>query len=230
MSVLESVIGWLAPPACEGCGRLGAALCVGCSESLILPFGERCYLCQRLSPGSRTCLSCRPSSPRYVWIATGYDGLPRELLKTYKFHHNRSAATAVAELMAAAVIQANGQKQLAKLDYLVVPVPTATERVRQRGFDHARLLAKKVAEQLNLELAMPLRRYGQANQIGARRAQRLRQQEGVYQINDARKVAGRNVLIIDDVVTTGATLRAVTKVLRRAGAKHVDALVFAKSL
>lgn len=132
--------------------------------------------------------------------------------------------------MAAAVIQANGQKQLAKLDYLVVPVPTATERVRQRGFDHARLLAKKVAEQLNLELAMPLRRYGQANQIGARRAQRLRQQEGVYQINDARKVAGRNVLIIDDVVTTGATLRAVTKVLRRAGAKHVDALVFAKSL
>lgn len=137
---------------------------------------------------------------------------------------------AVAELMAAAAIHANGKKQLAKLDYLVVPVPTATERVRQRGFDHARLLAKKVAEQLDLELVVPLRRYGQANQVGARRALRLKQQEGVYQITAPEKVAGRNVLIIDDVVTTGATLRAVTKALRRAGAKRVDALIFAKSL
>lgn len=230
MSVLEGVISWLAPPACEGCERLGANLCAGCAQSMVLPFGERCYNCQRLSPGCRTCPSCRVSSPRYVWISTGYSGLARDLITAYKFRHDRRAAASLAELMSETVVHHNGKKQLAKLDYIIVPVPTATVRARQRGFDHARLLAKEVAAKLEAEIAFPLRRFGQANQVGARRPQRLRQQEGAYKVISPEKIAGRNILIIDDVTTTGATLRAVTKELRRAGARRVDALVFAKSL
>jgi predicted amidophosphoribosyltransferase len=102
--------------------------------------------------------------------------------------------------------------------------------VRERGFDHARLLAKQIANGLNAEYSPALTRLGQSQQVGAKRFQRLNQQAGNYRVRQPLIVRGRNVLLVDDVVTTGATLKAATKALRQAGAAHVDALIFAKAL
>lgn len=73
MSVLETIIGWVAPPQCINCGREGLALCLGCSASEIVPYGEQCWLCNALSPGGRTCVKCCVGvSPRFVWITGDY--------------------------------------------------------------------------------------------------------------------------------------------------------------
>lgn len=124
----------------------------------------------------------------------------------------------------------NQASELAKMNYLVVPVPTATRRIRQRSFDHSALLARTLAPKICLQNANVLGRLGQERQIGAKRSDRLSQPKGNYFVRRSQTIKGRSILLVDDVVTTGATIREVTKVLRRAGAKRIDALIFAKRL
>lgn len=118
----------------------------------------------------------------------------------------------------------------AAMDYLVVPVPTATARIRERGFDHTDLLAKRVAMISGLREIKALRRLDQTRQLGSKREDRLTQLTGSFAVKNPLGIHGRKILLIDDVITTGGTLIAAAKALRAAGAKSVDALVFAKRL
>jgi competence protein ComFC len=231
MSILESVVGWLAPPVCIGCNAEGATLCIACSTSEVIPFGERCWQCNMLSPKARTCSSCRRSgSPRSVWIITDYAGLTKELIQKYKFGHQRVASRSIAGLMAKTFKYFNTAQDINQAEYLIVPVPTATNRIRERGFDHAMLLAECLAKYLHLPCSKVLGRKGQSRQVGTKRSERIAQAEKSYFTKNPETIVGRNVLLIDDVITTGATLQAAAKTLRTAGARHVDALVFAKRL
>jgi ComF family protein len=124
----------------------------------------------------------------------------------------------------------NSRDEILENNYLIVPVPTASSRARQRGFDHSALLARLLARQLSMRYAPAMMRLGQNRQVGKTRAERIRQAEGRYIVKNSKDISGRNILLIDDVVTTGATLAAATKALRHAGAKRIDALVFAKRL
>ncbi len=228
MSIFETAIGWLAPPECLLCGAEHTAFCELCAEAEILPYGEHCAFCGAVSPSGQTCRTChRMSAPNRVWIATDYQGAAQTVLQAYKFGHLRAAADSLAALMVGTFCFYNLELPS---DYLVVSVPTATVRRRARGFDHADLLAQKIAAKLNLDYYPALSRLGQTRQVGAKRAQRQKQQAQAYRVRRPDKLKGRRILLIDDVVTTGATLRAATKTLRQAGAKKVDALVFAKRL
>lgn len=227
MSVLEAAIGWLAPPQCISCGTEGMALCGECSAKFS-EFGQRCWRCNGLSSGSKTCDACRRTgSPAHVYIFTDHDGLARDLLSVYKFGHQRAAGAIIAKLMAHTLAEA---RRKPAADYLIVPVPTATGRVRQRGFDHTALLAKNLSLELKTPYGSVLRRLGQIRQLGARREDRLKQLSASFSVKNYRAASGRNILLIDDVVTTGGTIIAATQALRRAGAAHVDALLFAKRL
>ena len=231
MSVLEAAISLVAPPGCVGCGAEGMALCNRCKQVNILPFGGRCAFCSSLSSHSRTCSSCqRPGGPRFVWVATTHEGLAQELVRVYKFGHLRAAAGPLSSMMKDTLLGSVGHEYAKAANYLIVPLPTATGRTRQRGFDHAALLAKNLSRQLGLEYCPGLGRLGQSRQVGASRQTRLGQQAGNYVVRRPRQVAGRNVLLIDDVITTGGSLLAASKSLRAAGAKHIDAVVFAKRL
>lgn len=231
MSVLEAAIGWLAPPDCVGCGREGSALCMACSTSGIIPFGARCWRCSRLSQNNKICQSCRyVGGPRRVWITASYDGLAKSLVSKYKFSHQRIASVPIAELMSQTISSQGYLEVLRSENYLVVPIPTATNRMRQRSFGHAELLAKRVAWQLRLEFYPALRRIGQARQVGAARKERLTQLNNSYVIKQHNKIADRNILLIDDVITTGGTIIAATHALRAAGVNQVYALVFSKRM
>ena len=226
MSVMEKAIGWLAPPLCVGCGAEGMAVCLNCSAS-ISKFGERCWRCNRLSPGCRACDVCRRTgSPSSVFIFTNYEGLSRRLLAAYKFGHLRTASADISKMMAMTI----GEYSTTLDDYLIVPIPTATSRMRQRGFGHAELLAKQLAWQLRLERREILRRLGQTRQLGASREVRLRQLKDNFSVRRPAAVKGRKVLLVDDVLTTGGTVIAAAQAIRAAGAAGVDALLFAKRL
>ncbi|HSX05969.1 MAG TPA: phosphoribosyltransferase family protein [Candidatus Saccharimonadales bacterium] len=114
-------------------------------------------------------------------------------------------------------------------DAVLVPVPTATSRVRARGYDHAALLAREVSRLTNTPRRIVLRRVGQAHQVGSRRSQRLEQLQAAFRPVQVNEIRGRHIILIDDVLTTGATLEAAARVLRRAGAARVDAIVFAQA-
>ena len=228
---METAIGWLAPSTCIGCGVEGVPLCTACLNSEILSFGERCFGCGSLSNLSKTCKTCRAKdAPSYVWVATDYEKLAKNLVQKYKFEHQRIAAATISRIMAKTFLSQNSDEQIASKNYLLVPIPTAAVRIRQRGFDHTSLLAKNLSLNLGIETRPALGRLGQAQQVGAPRHLRTTQVKGAYYVKKQHHIKGRNVLLVEDVVTTGATLSEAAHELRRAGAKSVDGLIFAKRL
>jgi len=115
-------------------------------------------------------------------------------------------------------------------DVVVGYVPTATRRLRQRGYDQAELIARGFAKRRGLSCRRIVTRLSQTRQVGATKKQRQTQLRAAFVVTHAASCENKTVLIVDDVVTTGATLEAVASVLRAAGAKHVDAAVFAQKV
>jgi ComF family protein len=155
----------------------------------------------------------------HVWIASRYSGLPEQLIHTFKFERAQAAALEIAYLMHQALPHL-------RPGTVIVPVPTVTSHIRQRGYDHTDLLARALSRESKHAYDPALRRLGQSRQVGAVRVQRLAQLRGAFRA--AKPVAGKNILLVDDVVTTGATLEEAAWVLHRAGAKRINGLVFAQ--
>jgi predicted amidophosphoribosyltransferase len=143
----------------------------------------------------------------------------RNLVAALKFRH----------LLPVADVMADRIHWLAPAHMLsgaMVPVPPAPSRLRRRGFDPAGELAAALAERLRAPLEPCLTRSGSGRQVGRRRAERIGRPPQVR----ARGRAPRSVVLVDDVLTTGATLTACARALRAAGAARIVALTFARRL
>jgi ComF family protein len=110
----------------------------------------------------------------------------------------------------------------------IVHVPTATARIRQRGYDQAELIAKNLARTRKLKYSPVLARLGQTRQVGAKRSSRLKQMQNAFYARKPQLIKGSHIILVDDVTTTGATLEAAARVLKLAGAKTVAAITFAQ--
>ncbi len=222
MRLLEKTIGLLAPHCCLGCGDEGSILCDWCLPDAIGALPSRCYRCKQLSPDSRVCPSCRQHSKlAHVWVRGNYEGLAKRLIYKFKYERASAAAKPLARLMIEALPWLNDET-------LIVHVPTATRRRRQRGYDHAELIAREIARQRGLTHIPLLARYGQSRQVGAKRNERLKQLQDSFYIRNLNELPKARILLVDDIVTTGGTLEAAAAVLKKAGAKSVDAIVLAQ--
>jgi ComF family protein len=223
MSVLDTLMNKLAPHDCLVCGAEDDLLCVVCSHTL-LAVPEHCYGCRRVSAGFLTCMACRQTSrPDSVRVATAYAAAAKSLVWKLKLAGAQAAAGLMAKRMAVLIGDADSAA-------VIVPVPTATSRVRRRGYDQAGLLARELSRQTRLPYYGCLARTGQTHQHGLPRRQRLRQLAAAFRVNRPGIVRGAHIILVDDVATTGATLEAAASVLRAAGAERVDAVVFARPL
>ena len=215
MTLSERLIAIIAPHECVGCGQQGQLLCESCTSGMWRP-PSRCYRCRKLTADYKTCRSCRStSSLSAVYPATVYKDYARILIRRLKFGSARAGAEEIAHLL----------HQLD--DGIVVPVRTASQRVHQRGYDQAVLIAQSYAKCTALPLVAHLVRRGRTQQVGAGREQRRRQLIGAFQVKGS--VVGKQIILIDDVLTTGATLEAAARTLKAAGAKSIVALVFAQA-
>lgn len=176
-----------------------------------LPAGEsaeRCGACQRAR-----------GSLLQVRAALVYAAPVDRLLRRFKFHQDLAAGRLLAQLMVEALQQAPRPQA-------VVPVSLHRRRLRQRGYDQALELARPLARELGLPLVEGLQRvratHAQSQLDAAARRRNLR---GAFV---ARPGLPAHVALVDDVMTTGATLRAAAMALRRAGVKRVDAWVCAR--
>lgn len=223
MFILEKLIGVVAPHVCVVCGDEGDVVCAWCLPDIAASLPARCYRCAKQTENSLVCRPCRRQSRlKHVWVRAAYEKYPKQLIHDFKFKRKQAAAAVIARLMAEAL-------PYLPPDTLVVHVPTAPARVRQRGYDHAKLLAASLAKELGLTYQPLLGRSGNARQVGAKRAERLTQLKGAFYVAKPLPRQG-GILLVDDLVTTGGTLEATATVLKKAGAKKVDAVVFAQKI
>jgi ComF family protein len=196
----------LAPPLCWSCGvhaPRGRALCRQCRRALVFLPREPVALA-----GVR------------VWAPVAYEGPARDLVRALKF---RGALAIAREMAAMAVASAPDGLLRSSL----VPVPLHPVRLRRRGFNQAAVLARAIAERTGLARADCLRRRGPGPpQVGRGRGARLAGPAGSI---EARGPVPPVTLLVDDVVTTGATLAACAMALRKAGAREVSAIAFART-
>lgn len=219
MKFLEPIIKPIAPHECLSCEKEGALLCDWCRLTLG-PVPSRCYRCRSQAVEYATCVKCRRSSPlEHVWIVSEYQGVSKRLVGKLKFERAKAAATEIADIMAEALPFLPG-------NMLVSFVPTATNRRRQRGYDQSELIAQRVARLRSLEFCQTLRRLDQSRQVGSSGDKRKKQLIGAFTASKPAYTKNKSILLVDDIVTTGATLEEAAKTLKRAGAKHTDGTAF----
>jgi ComF family protein len=196
----------LAPPLCWSCGdhaQRGRALCPACRRGLVFLPPEPVVL-----SGVR------------VWAPVAYEGPARDLVRALKF---RGAVSLTREMAALAV--ASAPRDL--LQGGLVPVPLHPVRQRRRGFNQAAVLAEAIARTTGLGVSDCLRRRGPGPpQVGRSRGARLSGPAGSI---EARARVPPAALMVDDVVTTGATLAACAAALRQAGTTELAAIAFART-
>lgn len=178
-----------------------------------------CTRCGRRLAGAEPLTGKGPSGLDRAWSSAPYEDVARDLVAALKFRR----LLPVADLMAERI------EWLAPAHMLsgtIVPVPAAPARLRRRGFDPAGELAGALAERLDAPLDPCLERHGSGRQVGRRRAERV----GHPPLIRACASAPRSVLVVDDVLTTGATLTACARALRAAGSSRVVAVTFARRL
>ncbi len=212
----------LVPPVCAGCGLPGEAVCEEC-RTLLVPLPPICARCGHPWPISvARCAEC-PASLDVARQATGYHGPAAAVVPALKDGRRRTLAGDLADLMVARIPPPPAGIPL-------VPVPIAAERLLTRGFNQAELLARALATRWGREVALLLRRIDDSTaQRGATAAQREEQVRGAFRLRPGTGPPPA-VCLVDDVVTTGATLTACARVLRRAGARRVGAVAFARTV
>lgn len=184
---------------------------------------SRCYRCHKATDGYKTCISCRRTSSLHaVYVCSEYETAAKILVQKLKFERTYAAAHTIAQAM--------GMHLGAMLpDNLTVAfVPTATSRVRQRGYDQSQLIAKELAHRQGLPYRSALFRVGQQRQTNSSRRDRLQQMHNAFVVRPAARQTD-HILLVDDVMTTGATLESAAQALQAVGVPKVSAMVFARA-
>ncbi len=229
MALLDLVL----PPRCPGCRQIvgvDRSFCLDCWSQLVFITAPQCACCGDPFDHDRgagaLCGPCLAAPPRFTAAraALVYDGPAREVLLGFK-HADRQH---LARVMAPHLVRAGGD--LLTPDSLLVPVPLHWTRLWRRGFNQSALLARAVAQRVGATLAVDALMRVRATQLskGLGRTARAANVRGAFRVHRRDLIKGRNVVLIDDVLTTGATADACARHLRRAGARSVTVLTWAR--
>ena len=213
------------PAHCALCGARSAAarLCAACTATLPLMPRERCERCALPLPSGKVCAVCLAGSPSHdsIIAACAYEFPIAALVPAYKYGRDLALAPLLANLL---VPHLNPDVDA------IVAMPLSAPRLRERGFNQAHELARHVARAIGVPVLRDACRKvaDTPPQAGLTLPERVRNVKRAF-VCDA-DLRGARVAIVDDVMTTGATMNELARVLKRAGADHVSGWVVARTL
>jgi ComF family protein len=217
------------PPRCAGCGAIVAevhSFCPECWKGVEFLGDSGCATCgiplQATDFG--TCAVCLAKPPRIARTrsAVAYDELSRSLAIRLKYGRKVAIARTMARYMAPLVARDG--------DALIVPVPLHRTRLWRRGFNQSALVARALSRQLKIATdPMLLRRIRRTPPLkGMSPLQRRKTVAGAFRVADKAAIAGKTIILVDDVLTTGSTAEACARTLKRAGAARVELISWAR--
>jgi len=239
-SVFTPLCNFLFPLRCAGCNALlaldsDARICPACAASIQPPQAPLCLRCgiPLLAPGE-TCERCRREPPLFgkARALTCYRAHPGaspdilgSLLRRHKYGGNQALAASLTQLLR------RGLPLEERYD-LVVPVPLHPRRLRWRGFNQSAIFAAAVARKLGcrLDTSALVRVIPTRPQTAQDLASRRRNVHNAFAVRYPQAVCNARVLLVDDVLTTGATINECARVLNASGAREVDVLTIARAL
>ena len=236
-AAFEPVLDFVFPPRCPACGagvgRHGG-LCAECWAGLVIPAEPWCATCQRpfgdAGPGAGAqCAPCLAQPPRHagIYAATLYTPVSRKLVLAFKHGRRIAMAPMLARLMAAR-LPSDGEGRL------IIPVPLHHWRLWTRGYNQAALLGRELARlgegRVMVDALERRKRTPSLGGLGARARRRALAGAITVRGSAAAELRGRDVLLVDDVLTSGATSEACVRALRKGGARSVRIACFARVL
>lgn len=216
--MIDSILSIIAPHQCCGCGQVGTILCGNCKYDIELDKEHLCVSCQRPCGITGVCRACRMPYERAWYVGTRQGTLQR-LIGLYKFERVKAAYRQLGDILLSTLPDLPPET-------VVVPVPTASSHIRERGYDHMLLIAKYVAKKRGLSLSRDLRRATQTKQRQSTAKQREAQARSAFY--STRLLDDVPYLLIDDIMTTGSTVKYAAKELKKAGAGQVWLAVIAR--
>ena len=226
--MIEKIINILYPSRCPFCGNLSShefyPFCRVCWQG-IRPFsGNRCSVCSIPLPESSViCGECIKDRPFFKTSITYglYEGLLKRAIHLLKYCGLRGLAKPLSGLLAEMPVP---EAQI------IIPVPPDIKRLKARGFNHSSLIARELSKRLSIALELDglIKVKSTAQQVNLKREERLRNMRGAFRA--LRDFRGKRILLVDDVITTGATASECARALLRAGAEEVYLVAVARSV
>jgi ComF family protein len=225
----RAILDFALPPRCAACGTIVGELhsfCSDCWTKVEFLGNGGCASCglPLQATEQESCARCLAQPPRIARTraAVAYDDISRSLAIRLKYGRKVAVARMMARYMAP-LVSAEGER-------LLVPVPLHRTRLWSRGFNQSSLVARELSRRLNVpEDAMMLRRVRRTPPLkGMSPLQRRKAVSGAFQVRDKAAVAGKTIILVDDVLTTGSTAEACARVLGRAGAARVELVSWAR--
>lgn len=218
ITILDGLAEAFCPHYCISCGKAGGILCECCKKNILKQETGYCLNCGGgLEQGF--CRSCSlPFSRQYVVGAR--TGALKDLVNAYKYGAVRAAGAALAGLLSGRVEELSC--------FSLVPLPTIRRHIRERGFDHVGKIVEYLARESGAKIERVLARAKNCVQVGASEERRREQAREAYRL--VGRVDGETrYLLVDDVWTTGSSMRAACELVRSGGAKKIEVALLAKT-
>ncbi len=225
----------LFPKICIGCKKFGDYLCFSCFSLLSFNTRVACLICTKSSIDGLTHHDCKG---KYTidgyFAAVRYKSIARKLLYQFKYKpYLTDLQTTICDLLHESLIQQELFMKLAAAYPILIPIPLTAHRLQKRGYNQSEILANNLGKRFGFTVVNLLKRSKETKpQYGLKREERMENMRGAFGIADSKWFmyhgTKRTALLVDDVVTTGSTLKEAANVLKRNGFEKVYGVVFAQ--
>ncbi|MEA3293189.1 MAG: ComF family protein [Patescibacteria group bacterium] len=224
----------LFPKKCLNCNKEGSYLCEDCFSLIEISENQFCPFCYppKIVANGRTCPSCQKTKKlNGLYSATIYqDRLVKRLINRFKYSPYVKELAEVLSLLIITHIQLLNKTPNDFKNFLLIPIPLNKRKIRKRGFNQSMLLAREMSKFLKIDILdnVLIKTRQTQDQVGLDNAERNKNVKNAFDCQNKEAVKGKNIILIDDVFTTGATMEESANTLKKAGAKEVWAMVIAR--
>lgn len=229
--ILQLLEDFFFPSICEGCGKVGTYLCDKCAKKKIkIRIKQQCHVCKEVTSSGFVHERCKSSTNLDgVFVIAEYSKFIEDYIGDIKYEFYFAMISDLVKITNKTLVKNSQFVDLIEEGVLTF-VPLVPARKRWRGFNQAEKIAIQIARYWNVKCLKLLKRVKRTkSQVGLKRKQRLKNIKGAFEfIGDIDSLKDLNVIVVDDVMTSGGTIEECAKTLKACGCKRVYGLVFAR--